>query len=128
MKYASFGRRAVAKLIDHTVLMVLTTPMITIMEDKCTIAGAFLISLYMFPIAYSSGFLARFQATPGKMLLGLKVVNSDGGRLSEMQAFGRSCAELISSLLLYIGYLIAVSDDRSRTLHDRLAATAVVRK
>lgn len=67
-------------------------------------------------------------ASPGKMLLGLRVRRPDGTAIGFGRAVGRTLAENLSGCLLLIGYLMAVFDDERRTLHDRLADTRVEMK
>ncbi len=78
--------------------------------------------------AYTTFFLGKFAATPGKMALRLKVVTSGGERISYLQAFGRFFAEMLSGIILYIGYILAAFDKEKRTLHDRICDTRVIRK
>jgi uncharacterized RDD family membrane protein YckC len=67
-------------------------------------------------------------ATWGKQAMGLRVLRSDGVRLS----FGRATARyfsksLITPLLpLFIGYLLAAFTRRKQALHDFIADTVVV--
>ena len=72
-------------------------------------------------------FLGRFGATPGKMVLRLKVVRPGGEPISYLHAAGRYLAENVSVMTLYIGYLIAAFDSERRTLHDRIAGTRVIK-
>jgi uncharacterized RDD family membrane protein YckC len=60
------------------------------------------------------------------MALSLKVVRADGSKVSYMRAFGRAAAEIVSGILLLIGYIIAGFDDEKRALHDRMCDTRVV--
>lgn len=78
-------------------------------------------------VAYTVFFLGRFGATPGKMALKLKVRRSDGSDLTYGRAFGRHFADLLSSMTLLIGYIIAAFDDQKRALHDHICDTRVVR-
>lgn len=66
------------------------------------------------------------QATLGKMAIGIKVTNRDGGRMSRANALGRWCSHLLNYFTLYIGYLMAAFTDRKRGLHDLVAGTYVV--
>lgn len=77
-------------------------------------------------VAYNGFFLGKFDATPGKMLCGLKVVASDGTKVTYGRAFGRSFAELLSGLICDIGYIIAAFDSEKRSLHDHIANTRVI--
>jgi len=82
---------------------------------------------YLFPIAYTTFFLGKYSATPGKMACGLKVVTADGRSITYLRAFGRYFAEIISGLTLCIGYIIAAFDYEKRTLHDRICTTRVIK-
>jgi uncharacterized RDD family membrane protein YckC len=62
------------------------------------------------------------------MAVGLRIVTSDGGRVSYARALGRSFAEILSSIICYIGYIIVAFDDQKRALHDHICDTRVVRK
>lgn len=69
---------------------------------------------------------SRHQATLGKMALGIKVVNADGGRLSFAHALGRWFTALLSYVTLYIGFLLAAFTGKKQALHDLVAGTFVV--
>ncbi len=81
-----------------------------------------------FGVAYSTFFIGKFRATPGKMACGLVVVRADGGDVSYLRALGRHFSEFISSIILLIGYIMAAFDQEKRALHDRICDTRVVRK
>ncbi len=78
--------------------------------------------------AYNVYFVATRAATPGKMAVGLKIINADGSKISTGKAFGRYFAEMVSGLTCYIGYIIAGFDDQKRSLHDHICSTRVVYK
>jgi len=65
-------------------------------------------------------------ATPGKMIFKLRVVNPAGGPITWGQAIGRYFAQILSGLILCIGFIMAGFDDQKRALHDRLADTRVI--
>jgi len=68
------------------------------------------------------------QSTLGQRAVGIKTIKNDGGRVDFMAASTRYLASLISSLVLKLGYLIAIFTENNRTLHDFIAGTIVVRK
>ncbi len=73
------------------------------------------------------GETSRWQGSPGKRLLGLRVVDARrGGRASPTQCALRFIAGGLSWLLLNIGHLMAVLPPRYTALHDRIAGTQVV--
>lgn len=66
------------------------------------------------------------QATPGKMALGMRVVDLNGGRISFGHATGRYFGKIVSSLLLGIGFIMAGVTARKQALHDIMAKCLVV--
>jgi uncharacterized RDD family membrane protein YckC len=68
------------------------------------------------------------QATWGKMICGLKVVDMHGGRLSFGKANGRYFAKFISLLTLCIGYLLCVFTKNKQCLHDIISGCLVIKK
>ena len=139
LRYAGFWIRFGAKFIDGIILWVV--------NFATTMATTFLIASNNSPqmaivaaimnvciqvgvgIAYNIYFLTgKHQATPGKMACGLKVVTADGDKISAGRAVGRYFAEMLSGMIMMIGYIMAAFDDEKRTLHDRICNTRVVFK
>ena len=63
--------------------------------------------------------------TPGKWLLGLRVVALGGGRVRIGQSALRFVGYLLSAVPFYLGFLWVLGPER-RGFHDRLAGTEVV--
>ncbi|MCL7715437.1 RDD family protein [Stenotrophomonas mori] len=79
--------------------------------------------------AYYAGFHASAgKATLGKMAVGIKVVRSNGERISLARGIGRYFAAMLSGLILCIGYLMAAFTERKQGLHDMICDTLVVDK
>lgn len=76
--------------------------------------------------AYFVGFNGSWGATPGKLLLGLRIVDTDGSPLGYRRAFLRHCAEWLTQITFGLGFVICAFDPQKRALHDRLARTRVV--
>ena len=69
-------------------------------------------------------FVALYGATPGKMVLGIRVLNERGSRrIGFLRATVRALAEYVSALTLGIGYLMAAFRKDKRALHDLIAGT-----
>jgi uncharacterized RDD family membrane protein YckC len=81
---------------------------------------------YGLPAAYEIFFIGTYGATLGKMLMKVKVVTPDGGRVSYGRATGRHFAKILSGIICYIGYLMAFWDEEKRALHDRICGTRVI--
>jgi uncharacterized RDD family membrane protein YckC len=73
--------------------------------------------------------VGKYGATVGKMAAKIKIVNADGTPVSYGKAAGRYFAEILSSMICGIGYLmVAFDNEEKRALHDRICNTRVVRK
>jgi uncharacterized RDD family membrane protein YckC len=73
---------------------------------------------------------SNWQGTMGMKVLGLKVVDYSGRKLSFGQSFGRAAASLVSALPFppfCVGYWMIFFTQRQQTLHDIIAGTLVVR-
>jgi len=64
--------------------------------------------------------------TPGKRMLGLRVVTEDGDPPGPGRALVRALGWLLSTPLANFGFWIALFHPRTRALHDLLAGTYVV--
>ena len=131
MRYGGFWARAGAKCIDHAIIGAANTAFVWAWKehsplDPKTFKVVMVVMQLMFQAGFSSAFLERFGATPGKMALGLKVVTAGGERIGGMRSWARGLAELLSGIL-YIGYLMAAKDPEGCTLHDWICGTRVVR-
>ena len=71
---------------------------------------------------------SKFQATIGKMALGLIVTDINGGKLDFSKAFIRNLCKIISNVTLLIGYIMAGFTEKKQALHDMMASTLVVKK
>ena len=69
-----------------------------------------------------------WQATLGKLVVGVRVTTLDGRRIGVGRATARLLAELLSLALLRFGFVVAGVDARKQALHDMLAGTLVVRE
>ena len=57
------------------------------------------------------------------------LVRADGAMLSIPHAIGRACAEILSGMTCYIGYIMVAFDEpEKRALHDHICSTRVVQK
>ena len=64
--------------------------------------------------------------SPGKRVLGLRIVDAEGSAPGVELGFRRTVISLVSELALLIGYLWAYWDRQAQTWHDKAAGTYVV--
>lgn len=97
--------------------------------DMAVVARWWLISVVIdLPMSflYFVGFNTLRGATPGKQILGLRILDADGSRLTFGRAVIRHCGEWLSKLTFGIGFLLVAFTPKKRALHDLLARTQVV--
>jgi uncharacterized RDD family membrane protein YckC len=134
MNFGGFWIRVLAYIIDIIPLLIIGF-VLALLSGEDLINTDPSAPLYSFNdlvglivgIAYFVGFeSSAYRATPGKMALGLIVVDTDGRRISPARAFGRYFAKILSGLILLIGYIMVGFTERKQGLHDMIAGTLVV--
>ncbi len=84
--------------------------------------------LFGIPISYFSSMeSSRCQATLGKLMLGIRVTDNRGLRVSFARALGRRLSHAVTELTLGLGYVMVVFTHKKQALHDMIAGTLVVR-
>jgi uncharacterized RDD family membrane protein YckC len=141
MVYAGFWLRFLAMLIDGFINLAiawaicfaasldaatLDQPMDAFALLTTDFAEVVMVTLYF---VYYVGFEGSpLQATPGKLALGLTVVDRSGRGIGFLRALGRNLGKAPSSIILYVGFLMAAFTERKQTLHDMMAGCVVIRR
>jgi len=109
-----------------------------VIDSAIWVIPAFLVSAisknlgFVFAIAYFIWFLMLLKRglTPGKMLLGLQVVDQRTGEAPGLprMLLREIVGKFLSGLLFGLGYLWALFDKNAQTWHDKLAGTVVVKR
>jgi len=69
---------------------------------------------------------SSWQGTVGKKLIGLRVTDLDGRRISFGRATGRHFGKILSGLICLVGFIMAAFTEKHQALHDQLAGTLVL--
>ena len=85
------------------------------------------VAMKCMEVAYFTYFHGRTGQTIGKMCCGLKVVNTHGEVISYRRAFLRWAGYILSSLILYLGFLWVAIDRNRQGWHDKIASTYVIK-
>lgn len=138
LRYASFSARAAAVVIDVFVLQAVSILLDSIFCGSllnhfsattfllATVGPTLLYGLFcLFYYVWLES--SSWQATLGKRMVGIKVVNLNGERIGFGQSSRRNMAKSLSVLTLGIGYLMPLWDHRKQTLHDKVTRCLVVR-
>ncbi len=72
-------------------------------------------------------FSAYSGQTPGKKVLGLKIVQSNGEALNGSIAVNRFFSFTLSASCLFLGFLWALFSKNRQTWHDKLSGTVVIK-
>ena len=118
-EYMGFWIRFAARVIDLIVLLAINAVLAFIGLATITLFTGF---------AYGVLFIGLKGQTPGKMTLGIKVVNAQGdvpgiGRAALREIVGK----FVSAIVILLGYLWIGWDRRKRGWHDHISGTYVVR-
>ncbi|WP_304544561.1 RDD family protein [Sulfurimonas microaerophilic] len=133
-KFIGFGKRLGAFMIDAIIIFVVWQFLMGLLfglglRGEETIGKVVVI---VYSLIYFSYFIflesSKKQATLGKRIFKIKVVNHEGERLSIANSAGRNFGRILSGLILGIGYLMVLFTPKKQALHDKLAKTYVVGK
>lgn len=129
---ASFWLRVAAFVIDLVIPPAIVLVGTFIFERSTGIIPAQVIQNVIMAVAlylYHIIFIAALGRTPGKMLLGLRVVSVQGGKPNFGQVLLRELiGKTIAAAPIFLGLLWALWDQEKRGWHDRIGGTLVVRK
>jgi uncharacterized RDD family membrane protein YckC len=143
LDYGGFWIRLVARIIDGIILgvaVLATNALIMILfresagsRTSIRVMGPLVTALTFaanigLAALYEGYFLVRNAATPGKMVLSLKVINVNGAPITWGKAIARFLCYYLDNLTLMIGYIIAAFDAEKRALHDHICGTRVIRQ
>ena len=136
VEYAGFWIRTGAAIIDSVLVVIVLIPIIlliygadTLLSGMPTDSLSYLLLNYVLPAAAVIIFWVYKSATPGKMALGLTIVDAKtGGKPSTGQFIGRYLGYYVSMLPFFLGIIWVALDRRKQGWHDKLAGTVVIRR
>jgi uncharacterized RDD family membrane protein YckC len=154
--YAGLGRRIVAFIVDIILILLLDAVAVAILglfrglqnlyffavqqapiESITTegtsaalfgsIIAAYGIVIIVIPWLYYAGFeSSRSQATPGKLLMRIVVTDLEGNKPSFARVTLRHFAKFISTLIIFLGFLMIGLTKKRQGLHDKIAGCLVL--
>ncbi len=146
MVYSGFWRRVGAGLIDSIILQAIAWVILAFfgislidtvgesmmparnMEEMRIFYTKWSLGWFILLLPYYSFFQSsKHQATPGMMVLSIRIVGYDGKKISFWRAFGRFLASNLSWIFFGIGYLMIAFTPRKQGLHDYIAKTLVIK-
>lgn len=92
-------------------------------------AGALMLISTIIWVLYGTLMEAsKYQATVGKLAVGLVVTDMNGTKLDFSKSLVRNIGKLLSNFIMLIGYIMAAFTEKKQGLHDIIAGTLVVKK
>ena len=123
-------RRAAGYLIDALILFSLIAGLwMLVILSLGLLWPIKLVVTPLLPLAYHTYFVGQAGATPGMRLMDVEIRSWTGRRADVLQAFVMTA--VFYATVLSTGFLVlvvALFNDRQRTLHDYLAGTLGVRR
>jgi uncharacterized RDD family membrane protein YckC len=95
-------------------------------DDLIVLLKFNLVSFLLVVVYHAICEFSPLQGSLGKKMFRLVVVDAEGRRLSFVRALLRNLGKFISGLVLLIGYLVVLWDDRKQAWHDKWANAFVL--
>lgn len=125
-EYMGFWIRAMAFVVDGLVLAVLVSVVSGLLNFRPGLAR---LVEWSSPLLYLAAAVALRSETPGKKMLGLRVVDAQGNAPGFWATVMRELVgKSISAIFIGLGFLWMGWNGRKRGWHDYMAGTCVVRK
>lgn len=128
-QHAGFWIRLFAYVIDSVFLGILAAIFVSLIDRFAPEASVvFFPTYYLIYSIIIISFWVHRGATPGKILMHIKIVDAEtGGKPRLGQCIGRYAGYIVSALILFLGFLWVVFDARKQGWHDKLSGTLVIR-
>jgi uncharacterized RDD family membrane protein YckC len=126
--YAGFWPRFGATIVDTLIALMVTVPLMMMVKGSAAAGPMDFLVNWVAPAIYTIVFWSVKQATPGKMVLSMRIVDAHTGSAPSLgQYFGRYLGYFVSLIPLGLGFFWIAFDERGQGWHDKLARTVVVR-
>lgn len=120
---ADIGTRFIALVIDSIILGIIGG-----IFGASGNAGLGGVISFLIGAGYQWYFLTQQNGqTPGKMLMNIRVIKTDGTPISDAEAVLRFIGYYINSVVIMLGWIWAFFDDNNQGWHDKIAKTYVVK-
>lgn len=133
IKYAGFWVRVAATLVDSLIVGVPYILIILAVSFAGVENGIVLMLVYgipeIFAYAYYILMLSTYQATLGKMAVGLRVERTNGEKIGFWRAVLREIfGKFVSGITFGIGFFMVGWTQKKQGLHDKIADTVVIER
>lgn len=118
---ADWGTRALGFLVDYAPLIILE---IVTVGNRGIFSFIGVVSFaYWLYMGHLDGVAGQ---TPGKALMGIRVVNQEGGLIGSGAGIGRKFVHILDGIICGLGFLLPLVDAKRQTIADKVMTTYVV--
>ena len=122
-KYAGYWPRMWAYNTDLVILLAIFYLLSWIIEADNILYWVCFVTTVIYHAAFES---SSWQATPGKMILKIRVISMEGGTISFGKGILRFLLKIVSLVVLYIGFIMIGFTKKGQGLHDKIINTLVI--
>jgi uncharacterized RDD family membrane protein YckC len=132
LQYVGVGMRFLALLIDSILVGIIGGILGVIFRSSLSTTGSVTVTSAIgsiLVILYYVGLEATQGATLGKMILGLRIVKTDGSPIGWSESIVRNLLRIVDALFVYlVGAILIWTSPQRQRLGDRVAHTVVIRR
>lgn len=118
---ASWGTRALGFIIDAAPVWILQ-----LIFFRSTAINLLVSLLSIGYIAYIGHLEGVSGQTPGKAMMGTKLVNQQGELIGSGPGIGRKFVHILDNIVCLLGWLLPLVDSKRQTIADKVMSTYVV--
>lgn len=118
---ASWGTRAVGFIIDAAPVWILQ--LIFFRSSTINVLISLVSVAYIAYIGYLEGMTGQ---TPGKAIMGTRLVNQQGDLIGSGAGIGRKFVHILDNIVCLLGWLLPLVDSKRQTIADKVMSTYVV--
>ena len=134
VQYAGFWIRLLATLLDTVILLLVSFALLAwlygtgfLFDQQVSSKPGSIIINYVLPIMATILFWRYRSATPGKMMMGISIVDAKTlGQPCTLNLWIRYFGYLVSMIPLFLGFIWVAFDARKQGFHDKLSDTLVI--
>lgn len=127
--YPPFWKRVIADLIDAAIMSVFSNLLVYLLVGNTgsllaqkALMWFFTAGIFVYWAIWES---SVYQASPGKILMRLRVVSDSGKKVDALQALGRNAAKFISIAAVFAGIVAILFSPDRKGWHDAWSKTQV---
>ena len=130
INYPSFFKRAIADIIDAFIMSIFSAAIVFIIvgntgspQAQKGISIFTTVGLFLYWAIWES---SDHQASPGKMMMSLRVIGFKGKKVDALQSIGRNAAKFLSIAAIFGGIIAILFHPERKGWHDSLSRTEVI--